>query len=97
VFEELLDSNLDPPVVLDVTYSVRRRNVIPVALVLDLPRALGGRISALSAALNGGGYVIDCIAGKRVSWWANRVRSCSLTRLVPIEDFRDAHEINGHS
>jgi hypothetical protein len=55
VLDIVLDSNLDPPVVLDVMYSVRRKKEIPVALLVDLPRALGGRISALSAAQSGGG------------------------------------------
>lgn len=55
VLDELLDSNLEPPVVLDVTYSVRRRKVAPWALVCVLPSWFGGRISALSAVLSGGG------------------------------------------
>ena len=55
VFEELLDSNFDPPVVLEVIYSVRRRKEVPVAWLCDLPSALGGRISARSAAHSGGG------------------------------------------
>lgn len=62
VFDELLDSNFDPPVVLDVTYSVRRRKVMPVELLFALPSAFGGRINALSAALSGGGCGIACIA-----------------------------------
>lgn len=97
VFDELLDSNLDPPVVLDVTYSVRRRKVMPVALVLDLPRAFGGRISARSAALNGGGCGIAWIATNCVSWLSKRARPCSLTRLVSVKNFRNAHEIDGHT
>jgi hypothetical protein len=56
VLDELLDSNFIPPVVCDVLYSVRRRKEMPVAVLLvPLPSAFGGRMSALSAALKGGG------------------------------------------
>jgi hypothetical protein len=56
VLEELLDSNFMPPDVWDVLYSVRRRKEMPPdAPLLPLPSALGGRMSALSAALSGGG------------------------------------------
>lgn len=55
VFDELLDSNLEPPVVLEVMYSVRRKKEVPVAWACDFPSALGGRISARSAAHSGGG------------------------------------------
>jgi hypothetical protein len=56
VLDELLDSNFMPPVVCEVLYSVRRKKEIPVgALAFPLPSAFGGRMSALSAALSGGG------------------------------------------
>jgi hypothetical protein len=56
VLDELLDSNFIPPVVCDVLYSVRRKKEVPVAAVLlPLPSMFGGRMSALSAALSGGG------------------------------------------
>lgn len=67
VFDELLDSNLEPPVVLEVIYSVRRKKEVPVALLCALPSALGGRINARSAAQSGGGCAIACIAVRRVS------------------------------
>jgi hypothetical protein len=50
VFDEVLDSNVDLlPAVLDVMYSVRRKNEALEALAVDLPSALGGRINARSA------------------------------------------------
>jgi hypothetical protein len=56
VLEELLDSNFMPPVVCDVLYSVRRKKEVPFAAVtFPLPSAFGGRMSARSAALSGGG------------------------------------------
>ena len=55
VFDELLDSNLEPPVVLEVTYSVRRKKVALETWLVLFPSAFGGRINALSAALSGGG------------------------------------------
>jgi hypothetical protein len=67
VFVEVLDSKFEPPLVYDVVYSVRRKNDVPEAPKIGLPRALGGRIKARSAGCKGGGFSIAEIARKPVS------------------------------